>query len=161
MASIKRISQEFHMYIHLIFGALAYFLYTWINPSASSFMNFLFALISNILPDIDHLLFFFVYGSKTDYSISVKKLLKSHQYKKAAKYCMENHKKNTSIISHNILSFAFFLIICSVSIFTKNNTLGIIALSWSYHYLFDMVEDYLFFGKLNPNWMLRFGTRKC
>lgn len=117
------------------------------------------ALAGGIIPDLDHIISFFTYQRKSTYSLKVKRLLREGKIRKLADFLNSNHKTNTSVYGHNLLTL-IITICCSVLAinYFHSNIWGIFFCSWSAHYLWDITEDLIYFGKINPNWYFRFNS---
>ncbi len=154
-------SENYHEYWHFLFGLLASFIVIKGYPAQPVLPIVIVGLIMSILPDIDHILYFYVYGRNTKYSKKVRKLIKNSGISKAIKYCKKEHKNNTSIYSHNLVMIFALLFFTKFLIIQNYNALIVVAvLSWAMHYIYDIFEDLLFFGKLNPNWFLLFNQKR-
>lgn len=156
---LVQLMEKHHEYFHLGFGILSLLISIIIFPSTNFVMMFLLAVFASFLPDADHLFFIFLYGRQTEYATQVRHHLFSSGLPSAIEYVRQNHKKNNFILSHNILtpllSFGLFLY------FQSNNSayLSVFWLSFTAHFVFDIIEDYLALGRLNPNWFLRFSSK--
>ncbi|HEX8924013.1 MAG TPA: hypothetical protein VF828_04750 [Patescibacteria group bacterium] len=160
MLRLRRISETYHMLIHLLFGLSAFGLSLSLFPHQSVPVSISLSLMASLVPDLDHFLFYFTYGSKTDYARRVKGYLKKGQFGQYVAFCKANHKNNTTILSHNIGFYIISLLLSAVFFSFGHLYLGTFFLSWSYHYMFDMCEDMLFFGRLNPNWLFQFNRQR-
>lgn len=148
------------MLIHLLFGFLSTVIIYFLEPTVNLYNVSLLIVIFSFLPDIDHLLFIFIYGRRSDYACKIKTFLKKKEFRKAINFCATNHKNNTKIYSHNFISLALTLFLFYYFFIIGHIYLSAIFLSWSMHYNFDLLEDLLFFSKVNPNWWLKFGREK-
>ena len=153
---IRGTSENLHMLIHLCFGFLASIVVHYLFPDISFGKILLVASLGSVLPDLDHFLYMFWYGSSTPFSRVAKQHLKNRDIKSFLIFCKSNHKNNTQLYSHNLLVLA-----ATTALFWRAERRDMVLstvlyLSWCLHYLFDMVEDALFFGIVNPNWMLKF-----
>lgn len=154
---LKHVSENFHEFIHLSLGLIAAWLLRGHETDYSTFIVIFSALLGTFLPDLDHFFSWFIYSKSSEYAQQAKFLLKKFKLKSLVKFCKENHKFNNRILSHNFLSFLFVLILTVYSLKVMHDIpLTAMFLAWTFHYLYDMVEDLLFFGKLNSNWFLNF-----
>lgn len=152
-------SERFHGEIHLFFGILAGVVGLFLGGVNFSQM-LLIGVVGAFLPDADHLVYLFFYGRKTKYAIEARTLLLKEGFGPYLEYCKKNHKNNTGIISHNMIvpMVAFCLALLMIS---KNEiNWSVFLLSVFGHFVFDMLEDMLFFGKLNGNWYLHYGKKR-
>ncbi len=151
-------SEQYHMIIHILLGIISGLIFANIN-NIQPLTLISIGIIGNILPDIDHLLYIFIYGRNSEYAQFIKDFLGQKQYKNIVNFCKNNHKFNTGLYSHNILT-TILVILITYKTFNFNNYLtATFFFSWSLHYLYDIVEDLLFFGKLNKNWFLKFDKK--
>lgn len=150
--------ERYHEYFHLGFGIFAFGVTICIFPGYSPLSLLIVAAITSYLPDIDHLFFMFIYGRRTSYSQSVRSLLKAKKYHEALEFCRQNHKHNHFILSHNLLTPIISLFLFFYFVMSHHPILSVFFMSWTMHYVFDIVEDFLALGKLNPNWYLKFSV---
>lgn len=154
-AKLIKISNKYHGHIHGLFGVLAY-LVNGKFAGAQGFQFIFAASAFSFIPDLDHFLQNFIYRRNTDYALGFREAWHQRKLKGVIDFVMENHKDNTSTYSHNIL-VPTALIGTYKWIDTINNPLwGVVLLSSSFHYIYDMIEDLVFFKKLNPNWLFRY-----
>lgn len=156
---IKLWSEKNHGWIHFALGSCVGVLFSGMYGYYLPFL-FLVAVIGAFLPDIDHLVYLFTYGKDSNYSIEARQILFQSGFAKYIEYCKENHKNNTGIVSHNMLTV--FLMIFLALYFQGIGNVILMTLFWSmsFHFIFDMSEDLIFFGKLNGNWWLRFNKSR-
>ncbi len=147
-----------HELFHIVLGfAWAWALgYVW-NQSYA--LMFLLAGIGGVLPDIDHLIYFFTYGKHDAYSKNVFALAKKHEWKSLVEYIETGHKKNTNLTFHNVY-VTMFLMCCTIMLYWVDFRLSVVLLgAMVSHFIFDIIEDYMLLGALNSNWF-RFGRPK-
>lgn len=147
-----------HEMIHVLIGvSLAWFLRElWGEFSAK---HLYLAIIGSLIPDLDHFIFFFFYGRKDPYSVQVKKFLRRGQFHSLASFLAEGHKENTNLWSHNIYNVG--LLLAGIFIFYQLDwKVGIILFAaMALHFVFDIVDDFVVLGTINPNWK-RWGRPK-
>lgn len=151
-----KLSEDFHHPIHLVVGLIIGFIYYIFNPGLELDRILFFAGLGSLIPDIDHVLFMYFYGRSTEYAKIQKKYLKNFQIRKFINFSKNNHKKNKSVYTHNIITI---LVILFITITAKNSDhvyLAVFLISCIFHYILDIFEDFLYFGSLNSNWFLRF-----
>ncbi|MFZ2663762.1 MAG: metal-dependent hydrolase [Patescibacteria group bacterium] len=154
---LRRITCRYHMVIHILIGLLASLIVRDLFPNYNYSKIVSFSIIGSILPDIDHLLYIFWYKKKEDYAKDARAFLKKYHIKAYINFVKENHKKLTDVYSHNLFTVLLFTAFCHLY-FSEEKVLGVtLCLSIIFHLLFDVVEDFLLLGKLNSNWILRFG----
>lgn len=149
------LSERFHGQMHFVFG-VATWLLSGIIFGRSDLLTFLMAMVGAYLPDGDHLLFIYWYGKETEFSSGIKKALREFGLNGFIDYAKKNHKNNTKIKSHNLLTVTVCVALALYGVIMNSPLIGTLFISWTGHYVFDLLEDLLFFGKLNKNWWLRF-----
>jgi len=149
------------MLIHVFLGLVCAYIVICVFPAADLSKLITVGILGNLIPDVDHLLFFFLYGRKSEYAKIFKSHLKLREFRMAARFIKDNHQNNTGIYSHNILSLMLSIFLAWY-LGESRDRAGFYTffMSWSSHYVFDMFEDVLFFKKLNPNWFMKFNKIK-
>ncbi len=149
-------SQAYHIFIHVLFGFLCALTVSKHYTQENLFSLLLLGFLGNIIPDIDHVIYYFTYGRDSEYSKIIKIFVKERDFKDIKNFLRDNHKYLTGLYSHTLVSF--FLSVFLVIFFFKKESiyLGTFFLSVTVHFLYDMLEDLLFFKKLNPNWFMKF-----
>lgn len=140
-----------HMLFHVLWGLMwAWFLREhWHEFNPKLIWT---AVIGSILPDADHFLYFFTYGKHDPYTRAVASLFRNRQWRMLTRFISQGHKHNTKLTFHNY----YMIGICAA--------IGILAsaIDWQAgvvlfgamvsHFLFDITEDMLLLGRINPNW---------
>lgn len=157
------ISERHHGEFHLLFAILTiliiYFIYTP-ETTRNIFNIIIIAILGSFIPDIDHLFYIFIYGRKSDYAQVSKMFIKNKHIREFIKHVKINHKANTGIYSHNIGSVLLSITVALVLIYKKVDVFwATFFLAWTLHYIYDILEDLLFFSRLNKNWYFRFDTK--
>lgn len=116
------------------------------------------SLFASLLPDADHLLYFFMYGRRDQYSMMVKAFLRDRQWRTLTVFMEHGHKRQTNLASHNYLFMLVLLALSLVSSLFAWRVGTILFGAMLIHYLFDIADDFLILGHLNPNWR-RWGKR--
>lgn len=143
--------------VHILFGVITGIIVYFLFPDSELDFIMLVSVLGAILPDIDHIFSIFIYNRKTDYSKTVRRFLNDKQFRKWAHFTKVNHKNNTGIYSHNIFAMLFVFIIALLFMFRyESASWSAFFLAWFSHYLWDILEDLIFFSKLNSNWTLKF-----
>ena len=156
---LMKLSEKLHGEIHFLLGiVIAFVVYACFHDNLFDLL--VISTIGSFFPDIDHLIYLFFYGKNTDYSIQARGILLSKGFVKYIEYCKENHKNNTGILSHNILTPVISLVLAMYLGFVGNSLLTALFFSITFHFVYDMLEDLLFFGRLNNNWWLRFSFQE-
>jgi hypothetical protein len=150
---MRVVSEKYHMLIHFLMGiTLGLFFVKYEDIKFS--MGFLFIMgISALIPDLEHLLFFFTYGRHSDYTRNlVKQMKEDGKIKGFYGYCTKNHKSQNSLYFHDGLLPVLFLGIGFFLLDGSKVYQAALAFSLAFHYIYDIFEDYLMLGSLNPNW---------
>lgn len=144
------------MSIHFFLGIVVS-LVVMVNSTESNFViGLVVGSLASILPDMDHFLFFYVYGRNTNYSRTMRKFIAKLDYSGFSKFAKENHKSNHFILSHNILAPIIGILLGVYSLNLELTYLSIFGFSLASHFLFDIGEDILHSGRINPNWFFRY-----
>jgi hypothetical protein len=147
------------MVIHVLLGVTCAYLTLFIFPDSDRSNLVVCGILGSLLPDIDHIFMYFVYGKKSLYAQIAKSYLVKKQLRHWARFVKINHKLNTGLYSHNFVSVALSLFFFYYFGILKSHTLiTVFFMAWTSHYLFDMWEDILFLKTLNPNWYFKFNT---
>jgi hypothetical protein len=152
-------SQAYHILIHVLLGITAALIVSrqFINDNLSLLL--IMGFFGNTLPDLDHVIYFLTYGKDSEYSQIIKIFIKDRHFKETKNFLRDNHKYLTGLYSHTLIS-AFLSVFLTWFFFNKNLIYpGTFLFSVSIHFLYDILEDLLFFGKLNPNWYLKFNKK--
>src|SRR3989338_7158222 len=129
-SSIRVVWYSRHELYHVLIGIV----YAWFLREAWGVFQWhqvLWSIFGSLLPDVDHLIFFFFYGRNDAYSLKAKSLLKHGGLSQLIPFLAREHKHNTNLWSHNVFVISF---------------------------LFDITEDLILLRALNPNWK-RWGRR--
>jgi len=149
------------MPVHIVLGFLCGLLVAYFSRNTSILFMSVLGVIGSLLPDIDHLLYIYIYARKTEYARLLRIRIKNRELRELFRFASANHKLNTKIYSHNLLTVLITVIFFSYFAFAQDNynaaafTLGMIS-----HYFYDIFEDWLLLGRINPNWFLLFGRQK-
>lgn len=147
-----------HNFYHLLLGLVwAWFIREWFNELNGKWV--FLALAGSLLPDLDHFYYFLTYGKNDWYTVEIKKLLKSKQWRMLSVFMADGHKHNTSLASHNIYFMAFLFGLACLSFLFEMQTAVVLLGAMVIHYAFDIIDDFLLLGELNPNWR-RWGRGK-
>jgi len=155
--SLRRQSENYHMIIHALCGIVCAYITLDYYPAISHIRLNIMGVLGSLFPDVDHLMYWFWYGKRSEYSLIVKSFLRRRQFRNFYKFIKINHKALSGLYFHNFISlFVAFLLFIYYGLFRGHPLLMVFFMSWSLHYIFDLCEDILFFKRLNPNWYLRF-----
>lgn len=140
-----------HEFYHILLGLLwAWFLRERWDEFNSRWIWL--SVISSLLPDTDHLLYFFVYGRRDQYSMTVKTFLRDRQWRDLAVFMENGHKEQTNLASHN---YFFMSVLLGMSLLSSlyEWRVGVIVFgAMLIHYIFDIVDDLFMLGAINDNW---------
>ena len=140
-----------HEFTHILIGLV----YAWFLRELwgqFSPRQIFWSVFGSLVPDFDHLIYFFFYGRTDPYSIQVKKFLREGNISSLIYFVSTGHKNNTNLWSHNIYIVLLLMLGALVS-FQFDWKVGIILFgSMIFHFVFDVVEDLIILGTVNPNW---------
>lgn len=108
--------------------------------------------IGSIIPDIDHLVYYCTYGRKDKYVTHIFGYFYKKQWRNLFQFIAINHKHNTSLTYHNVYVAAVFVLGAVVASFLNWRIGVVVCGAIVSHFVFDMVEDVVELGRLNPNW---------
>lgn len=148
--------------VHIIFGLATAYITSLLFPLTPLTKILLVSLLGAvILPDLDHILYMFWYGRKNETIKYLKNILKEDGLRQFWKMSLKTHKEIVGLYSHNIVSLAIVIgFYIWASIFNDYALKSALTLGWISHYIWDMTEDLIYFGGLNPNWFLRFNQKR-
>lgn len=110
------------------------------------------AVLGSLVPDLDHLFYFFGHGRYDFYVQQVKDFLKKRQWRAVMVFIENGHKYNTNLSYHNYY-FMAILLVCSWLSSLYDWEAGLILFgAMLIHYLFDVLDDIVQLGTINPNW---------
>src|SRR3989339_340669 len=159
--TLSKLSNKYHMPLHALVGAVLGYIFYYFQPGYGLLPSLVLGALGAILPDADHLFFIYTYGRKTDYSKNLRFFLRNKELREFQRFAIENHKFNTGIYSHNLVTVLIAVTFFSYFALVQENygaaifTLGMIS-----HYSYDIFEDWLLLGRINPNWFLLFKREK-
>lgn len=143
--------QSRHMAYHIMLGLLwAWFLRElWgeFNPKW-----LVTAAIGSVLPDADHLNYFFGYGRHDSYTQQILSHVKHRQWRSLFYFMSTGHKLNTSLQYHNIYVVGIFIALSAAAIIYDWREGVVLFGAIVSHYLFDIADDFVQLGELNVNW---------
>ena len=143
--------QSRHTGYHLLLGAV----WAWILRERWNEFNprwIWLSLFGSVVPDIDHFVYFLTYGRHDSYTIQVKKFLRQHQWRTLIVYMAHGHKENTNLASHNYYVMVLLLTLSLASSFFEWQVGVILFGAMVIHYVFDIGDDLVMLGRINPNW---------
>lgn len=140
-----------HMVYHVLIGLV----WAWYLRERWGEFNIFWiwvAVVGAVSPDVDHLLYFFGYGKNEQYNKQITNFLRTHQWRNLTVFIERGHKHNTNLSFHNIYVTGIFLVSSLLSSFFDWEVGVILSGAIVSHYLFDMFDDIVQLGTLNPNW---------
>jgi hypothetical protein len=140
-----------HEMVHVLLGLL----WAWLMREVWGELSMrwvMVAIFGSLLPDADHLLYFFTYGKRDLYSKQILSMVKERHWRLLTVYIEHGHKTNINLTYHNYYFASFLFILCLVSYFYDWKTSVIFLGAMLTHYIFDVIDDILFLGHVNANW---------
>ncbi len=156
---LKKFSEKYHGELHVCFGLLVWLVVWLMNRQVDTAGLFLVVLLGSFLPDIDHIFFMFFYGRNTEYARKEREFMFAGKWKELIDFGKKNHKSNTFILSHNLLTPVLFGWLAWISAGNGNWIWTGFWGAMQMHFVFDILEDWLYFGRLNGNWWFRYGKK--
>lgn len=117
------------------------------------------AIFGSLLPDLEHFVYVFTYGRKDIYSQMVVSFLRQKKWRMLTVHIEHGHKTVTNLMYHNVYVVAGLGVIVSVCWMFEWRSWVVVVGAMVIHYLFDIVDDVMMFGRPNPNWK-RWGNGK-
>jgi hypothetical protein len=150
--------QAKHMVFHVILGlAWVWFLGSRWHELRPAWL--ILAMVGSLLPDLDHIIYFLTYGKGDTYTKTVVTFFKNRQWRVLTTFLASNHKHNTSLTFHNYYTVLFCIGVGLVAS-ARDWQAGVVLFgAMASHFLFDIAEDLLLLGRVNPNWK-RWGRKK-
>jgi hypothetical protein len=147
-----------HEFIHILLALV----WAWFLRELWSEFNVrwvIAAIFGGLLPDIDHVLYYVAYRKRDPYAKLVLQFLKQREWRILAQFIETTHKYNTNLSFHNIYIALLLFSFCAVS-YVYDWRVGVVLFgAMVTHYLYDIVDDFLILGYMNPNWK-RLGRAK-
>lgn len=110
------------------------------------------AIFGSLIPDLDHFVYFLTYGKRDWYTKQVRVFMRAHQWRTLWKFVAQGHKYNTSLATHNYFFMTTLILLSGIS-FIYNWKVGVILFGAMVgHYAFDVLDDFVILGYVNPNW---------
>ena len=143
--------QARHEFYHLLIGLVwAWFLREWWGEFRLRWVWF--AIIGSLLPDLDHFIYFFTYGKHDWYTKQVKSFFRNREWRNLSSYVASGHKLNTELSYHNLYFVTLLFGMTLLSTFFDWQAGVILFGAMILHYIFDIFDDLIILGSLNPNW---------
>lgn len=147
-----------HEFYHVLLGLLwAWFLRERWNQFNPRWIYL--SVFASLLPDADHLLYFFTWGKRESYAYQALSYLRKHQWRNLFVFLENGHKNQTNLASHNYYFMAILLGSALFSSFYEWRVGIILFGAMLIHYIFDITDDLFMLGGINSNWR-RWGRNK-
>ncbi|OGG35091.1 hypothetical protein A2363_01115 [Candidatus Gottesmanbacteria bacterium RIFOXYB1_FULL_47_11] len=114
------------------------------------------AIFGSLLPDVDHFMYFFTYGRRDRYTRQILAFLRKRQWRMLTVFVEKGHKNNTDLVTHNYYVIVGLLISALLLAYFDMKNGVVLFGAMVVHYVFDILDDILMLGHVNPNWR-RFG----
>ncbi len=140
-----------HEFYHVLLGLA----WAWVLREVWGNLNLKWILLSvfgSLLPDTEHLFFFLSYGKKDKYTQMIRVFLKNHEWRVLAVFMEHGHKRNTKLAFHNMYVIILLLVIVTAAILYDWNSWVVVIGAMIIHYIFDIFDDIVTLGRINPNW---------
>jgi hypothetical protein len=147
-----------HMLLHICFGLV----WAWILREVWQEFNtrWIFtAVLGSLLPDVDHVVYFFTYGRRDLYTRTIVDFIKTRQWRVLVSFIEKGHKYNTNLSFHNVYVAVALFAVCIASYLYDWKTSLVLVGAMVTHFAFDISEDLVVLGYVNSNWK-RIGYRK-
>lgn len=150
--------QARHMAYHVMLGLL----WAWYLREVWGEFNIVWVItsvIGSLLPDIDHLNYFLGYGRSDSYTQQVFGYIRRQEWRNLFQYIATGHKTNTSLSYHNVYVVGILVAFVFCASFVDWQIGVVLFGAMVSHYLFDIADDFVQLGGINPNWK-RWGRPK-
>ncbi|MFZ5844921.1 MAG: hypothetical protein ACOY0S_00440 [Patescibacteria group bacterium] len=150
--------QSRHMFYHVLLGLV----WAWFLRERWGQFNWRWvatAVVGSLLPDLDHFYYFVGCGRHDSYTRQIKNFLKARQWRAVTIFIANGHKYNTNLSYHNYYFMALLFMFSLVSSLYEWEAGVILFGAMIIHYLFDIGDDIMQLGSINPNWK-RWGKPK-
>ena len=150
--------QARHMAYHVMLGLL----WAWVLRELWGQFNLTWimtAAVGSLIPDIDHLYYFLGYGRGDSYPQQVLSYIRHGEWRRLFYFLATGHKRNTSLAYHNVYTVVILVLISGAASLLDWQAGVVFFGAMVSHYLFDIADDIVQLGGLNPNWK-RFGRPK-
>lgn len=143
--------QSRHMAYHVMLGLL----WAWFLRERWGEFNQKWvwtAVIGSVLPDVEHIRYFLGYGRNDSYTKQVMSYISHHEWRNLFHFVATGHKYNTSLSYHNVYVVGILMICAAASSFIDWEVGVVLLGAMVSHYLFDIADDIVQLGHMNPNW---------
>lgn len=143
--------QARHMAYHVMLGLL----WSWFLRERWGEFNpkwIASAVIGSVLPDIDHIIYFLGYGRSDIYTQRIFSYIRNHEWRNLFSFVSTGHKTNTNLTYHNIYVMVILMIGAALASLFDWQVGVVLFGAMVSHYLFDLADDVVQLGGINPNW---------
>ncbi len=150
--------QARHMAYHVMVGLL----WAWYLRELWGSFNFTWimtAAVGSVLPDVDHIYYFFGYGRRDSYTEQIFGFIRKRQWRNLFHCISVGHKNNTSLSYHNIYVMGLLVLLSGAASLVDWQVGVVLFGAMVLHYVFDIADDIVQLGGINPNWK-RWGRPK-
>lgn len=117
------------------------------------------AVVGSVLPDVDHIMYFLGYGRNDTYTKQIVAYIRGRQWSTLVHFIATGHKHNTSLSYHNVYVVGVLVLLAGGASFVDWRIGVVLFGAMVSHYLFDIADDVVQLGGINPNWK-RWGRPK-
>ncbi|HUD19930.1 MAG TPA: hypothetical protein VMR81_05820 [Patescibacteria group bacterium] len=150
--------QARHEFYHVLLGLM----WAWVMREQWQEFNVKWiwtAIFGSLLPDADHFVYWLTYGKRDPYTKAIFTFLKNKEWRILVKFIARGHKYNTNLTFHNYYVVALLFTGCVIAYMYDSRFWVILFGAMLTHYAYDIFEDVLILGHVNPNWK-RLGRSK-
>lgn len=148
----KKYTHRYHHVFHLIIGIVTGLAYSHSLQLNNWRLYCVAGAFASLLPDLEHLAYFFWFGKNSSYSKTIKTHLKKAEFLSAIKHCANNHKTITELPLHNALIPILFFFASTMFHRKLYYFMTIVNINLALHYFYDLAEDLILLKKINSNW---------
>jgi hypothetical protein len=147
-----------HEWYHVMFGLLwAWILREWWGEFNPKWV--LLSAFGSVLPDIDHFIYFLGYGRKESYTQTIWSYIQNRQWRLLVTFIETGHKYNTNLSFHNYFVMMILFAGSCIAYFFDWKASVVLFGAMTIHYIYDVIDDIITLGHINPNWK-RWGRKK-
>lgn len=140
-----------HEFYHILLGLM----WAWVLREAWDEFSarwILFSVLGSLLPDAEHFVYFITYGRRDPYTRQIVSMILKRQWRALTVFIEHGHKYQTDLSYHNVYTIALLLGVAVLSVAYDWRVWVIVTGAMIIHYLFDIVDDIVTLGYVNPNW---------
>jgi len=140
-----------HEFYHVLLGIT----WAWILREWWGLFNIKWVVVSvfgSLLPDAEHLFYFFANRRNDEYTKQIIRALREHEWRLLTVFIEKGHKYNTNLAFHNIYVIFFLFFAATLCVIVDWRSWVVLIGAMIIHYLFDIFDDIITLGYVNPNW---------